>query len=68
LTASADPCSDQLLKAVAVSRLIRCTALTPVPHSRAVLMIPVPLASSARICSTLHLVGFLEELDGGSGE
>ena len=35
------------------SRLIRCAALTPVPDSRAVLRMPVPRASSARITSTL---------------
>jgi hypothetical protein len=37
----------------AISRLIRYTADTPVPHSRAVLRMPVPFRSSARICSTL---------------
>ena len=35
----------------AISALIRCTTLVPVPHSRAVLRTPLPLASAARMAA-----------------
>src|ERR1700751_5866296 len=35
----------------AMSALIRCTTLTPVPHSRAVFRMPLPLARAARIAA-----------------
>jgi hypothetical protein len=37
----------------AISALIRYTTLPPVPHWRAVLRIPLPLASAARIAASL---------------
>ena len=36
----------------AISALIRCTTLVPVRHSRAVLRIPLPLASAERIAAS----------------
>jgi hypothetical protein len=36
----------------AISALIRCTTLLPVPFSRAVLSIPLPLASAVRIAAS----------------
>src|SRR6516225_11100636 len=36
----------------AISDLIRCTALVPVPHSRAVVRMPLPLASAVRIAAS----------------
>jgi hypothetical protein len=42
---------------LAISVLIRCTTLLPVPHSRAVLRIPLPLASAVRIAASfLHRI------------
>ena len=38
-----------------ISRLIRCTVPVPTVHSRAVLRMPVPLASSARIAASFLL-------------
>jgi hypothetical protein len=37
----------------AASALIRCTTLLPVPNSRATLRMPLPLASAARMASSL---------------
>jgi hypothetical protein len=38
----------------AISALIRWTPLLPVPHSRAVLRMPLPLASAERIAASLR--------------
>jgi hypothetical protein len=37
----------------AIAAFTRCTVLDPTPHSRAVLRIPFPLASEARIASSV---------------
>ena len=45
--------SDPLvLSSLTISALIRCTTLVPVLHSRAVLRMPLPLASAERIAAS----------------
>src|SRR6516162_3005136 len=47
-----EACYAPALSARAISALIRCTTLVPVLHSRAVLRMPLPFASAARIAAS----------------
>ena len=45
-----------VLSSLTISAFIRCTTLVPVPHSRAVLRMPLPLPSAERIAASFDVL------------